>query len=140
MPSIVIRIRQKGYARTAGYQAVNWAVTIPVADPPLTPPIATAPLSFAPLFVIRDEEGFESLERVATLQDLAVIPQAELRYFDVRGPGGDTCFAPAVPGGPLGPFAGDTLTFPDTSGALSYWLEDSAPYNSNVFVVKQSAA
>lgn len=105
----------------------------------MTPPIATAPLSFAPLFVVRNEEGFESLDRIATLQDLATLPQAELKYFDVRGPGGDAAFAPAIPGGPLGPFAGDTLTFPETTGRLSYWLEDSAPYNTNIFTVKQSA-
>jgi hypothetical protein len=139
MPSIVIRIRQKGYVRSAGYQAVNWAVTVPVADPPSSPLIGTTPLSYAPLFVVRDSGGFDSLERVATLQDLVALPQAELRFLDVRGPGGDAAFAPAVVNGPLGPFAGDTLTFPDTAGRLSYWLEDSPPYNSNSFVVKQSA-
>lgn len=138
MPSIVLRIRQKGYVRVAGYQTVNWAVTKPVADPPSSPLIGTAPLSFAPLFLIRNEGNFESLERVASVQDLAAYPQAELQYFDVRGPGGDALFAPLIPNGPLGPFAGDTLVFPDTSGRLSYWIEDSPPYNTNSFLVKQS--
>lgn len=129
MPSIIIRIRQKGYIRSAGYQAVNWAVTVPVSDPPGDPLLGTQPLSYAPLFVVRNSGGADSLARVATLRDLVAIPQAELKYFDILGPGGDQVLSTAQ--------AGDVLTFPETSGRLSYWLEDTAPYNSNQFTVAQ---
>lgn len=132
MPSIILRIRQQGYARSAGYQAVNWSVTVPDG----TPLLGTQPLSFAPLFVVRNDGGLDSLARVATLQDLAALPIAELRYFDVLGPGGDAIFARDTITGAYAVRAGDVLTFPDTTGRLSYWLEDVAPYDSNVFRVR----
>lgn len=133
MPAIVIRIRQKGYIRSSGYQAVNWAVTVPVADPSGTPLLGTMPLSYAPMFVVRNTGGYDALVRVASVRDLVALPQAELRYFDIRGPGGDSVFAAS------GPIAGDVLTFPGTSDVLSYWLEDAAPYNTNTFVVLRRA-
>lgn len=86
---------------------------------------------------MRRFENYEALARVARLEDLAQVPQAELKYFDVRGPGGDTLFSPAFSGGPLGPFAGDELVF-DTE-LLPHWLEDYAPYTNGVFYVKQTA-
>lgn len=102
-----------------------------MADPITDPLVGTMPLSYAPLFVIRNTSGFESLERIASVRDLSALPAAELRFFDIRGPGGADAFA----GG--GPFAGDVLTFPDTSDRLSYWLQDgSPPYDTNAFVVR----
>ena len=79
---------------------------------------------------------FESLARVTTLHDLAELPVAELRYFDVLGPGGDAIFARDAITGAYAVRAGDVLTFPDTTGRLAYWLEDAAPYNTNVFHVR----
>lgn len=137
MPSIVIRIRQKGYVRSTGYQATNWAVTVPVSDPIATPPIATAPISFAPLYLIRQTNEVDALLRVATLQDFVEYPRSELKLFDIRGPGGDQAFAPLFPGGPPGPGPNYLLKFPETAGRLSYWLDDYPPYNTNTFVVKQ---
>ena len=137
MSSTTIRLRQKGYVRAAGYQAVNWSVTVPVSDPAGSERIGTDPLRFAPIFVVRNGGGFDNLQRVATLADLAntALPQAELRFFDVQGPNGDALYL-------NGPQAGDTLTFPGAtlSGPLSYWLEDTAPYLSNVFTVKGTAS
>ena len=57
------------------------------------------------------------------------IPQAELRYFDILGPGGDQAL--------LGAQGGDTITFPETAGRLSYWLENTPPYNNNQFTISQ---
>lgn len=123
---VTIRIRQQGYIRSAGYQATQWAVTVPVSDPPSDPPIATDPLSYAPLFVVRNVGGFDSLERVATLQDFAALPVSELKYFDVRGAGGDAFF--------LGLLLGDTLRI---TTSLPYWLQDQAPYTDQDFIVAQ---
>jgi hypothetical protein len=130
----VIRLRQKGYIRSTGIQAVNWAVTVPVSDPASTPLIATAPLNLAPFFVIRDVGGSDRLERIATLVDFGTVPHAELRYLDIRSPEGIALFSPTVPGGPLGPFPGDELRFegPQTD----HWLEDNIPYHNRSFRVK----
>lgn len=125
---VTIRIRQQGYIRSVGYQATEWAVTVPVSDPPSDPPIATDPLSYAPLFVVRNVGGFDSLERVATLRDLAALPQSELKYFDVRGANGDAFF--------LGLLLGDTLRI---TTSLPYWLQDQAPYTDQDFIVAQVA-
>lgn len=108
---------------------MNWAVTVPVSDPPGSPLLGTQPLSYAPIFVVRNSGGPDALARIATLKDLVAIPQAELKYFDILGPGGNQVLGTAQ--------AGDVLTFPETSGRLSYWLEDTAPYNSNQFTVAQ---
>jgi hypothetical protein len=137
MPSIILRIRQKGYVRAAGYQTTQWAVTVPVSDPAGEPLLGTQPLSYAPFFVIRNNGLDDTFVRVAALTDLLQIPHAELRYFDVLGPGGSTIFAynPALMG--VGPFQGDILTIPEASlsGRLSYWLEDAPPYTSGNFTV-----
>lgn len=89
--------------------------------------LGTQPLSYAPIFVVRNSGGADSLARIATLKDLVAIPQAELKYFDILGPGGNQVLSAAQPG--------DVLSFPETSGRLSYWLEDAPPYNTNQFVV-----
>lgn len=110
---------------------------MPVADPAGSPLLGTQPLSYAPWFVVRNDGLSDSFVRVATLVDLVQIPQAELQYFDVLGPGGDAIFVVDPSTLTLGPLPGDVLTIPQASanGALSYWLEDSAPYTTNNFVV-----
>lgn len=123
---MTIRIRQQGYVRSAGYQATEWAVTVPVSDPPSDPPIGTDPLSYAPLFVVRNVGGFDSLERIATLRDFATLPQSELKYFDVRGANGDAFF--------LGLLLGDTLRI---TTSLPYWLQAETPYTDQDFIVAQ---
>lgn len=137
MVASILRIRQKGYSRSTGFQLVSWAVTVPVADPGGTPLLATSPTNYQPMFVIRNNGHYESLVRVATASDLGTIPHQELRYLDVRGPGGDVLFAPLVAGGPVGPWAGDEILF-DTVSQVPHWLEDEAPYASGVYVVKET--
>lgn len=138
MTTSVIRIRQQGFVRTTGNQLSNWVVTVPVADPGGTPLIATAPPLYEALFVLYTQGDRESLVRIATLSDLGRIPEAELRYFDLLGPGGDTVFAPAYPNGPLGPFAADELAFSDA--AVPHWRENLAPYTTLSFTVKRCVA
>lgn len=138
MTSSVIRIRQQGFVRTTGNQLSNWAVTVPVSDPGGTPLLATAPPMYEALFVLFTQGAQESLVRVATLTDLGKIAEAELRYFDLLGPGGDIVFAPAYPNGPLGPFAADELVF--TNETVPHWLESLPPYTSLNFTVKRCAA
>ena len=121
---ITIRIRQKGYARTAGYQATQWAVTVPVSDPLSDPPIATEPLSFAPLFVVRDVGGFETFERIRTLTD--ILPVRQLVWFDARGVGGNVALINANTGDYL------TITTPP-----EWWLESDPPYDAWVYKVSQ---
>lgn len=123
---VTIRIRQQGYTRASGYQATQWAVTVPVSDPPSAPPIGTDPLSYAPLFVVRNVGGFDSLERVATLQDLAALPQSELQYFDVRGDNGASFFSSVLPG--------DTL---QVSTPVAHWIQAQAPYTNQDFIVAE---
>lgn len=123
---MTIRIRQQGYIRANGYQATQWAVTVPVSDPPADPPIGTDPLSYAPLFVVRNVGGIDSLERVATLQDMAALPASELKYFDIRGDNGAACF--------LGVLLGDTLRI---TSSLPYWLQAQAPYTNQDFIIAQ---
>lgn len=135
MAASIIRIRQKGYTRSTGFQLVNWVVTVPVADPGGSPLIATSPTLYQPLFVVRDVGGFEVFARVAKNADLGEIDQHELRYFEPRGLGGDVLFAPQIEGGPPGPFAGDELAF-----AVPHWTEDMAPYDTQVFPVLRSVA
>jgi hypothetical protein len=125
---VTLRIRQQGYVRSNGYQATQWAVTVPVSDPPGDPPIATNPLSYAPLFVGRAVEGYESLERAATLQDFAALPVLELEYFDIRGNGGDSGLSSAL--------FGDTL---EITTSVPQWLQAQPPYDTQTFVVSQVA-
>lgn len=112
--------------RGVGYQCTQWAVTVPVSDPISDPPLATDPLSYAPLYVVRDTGGLESLERVATLRDYAGLPQAELTRFEGRRVGGDALLATALPG--------DTLRI-DTN--IPYWLQAEVPYTNQEFIVAQ---
>ena len=125
---MTLRIRQQGYLRATGYQATQWAVTVPVSDPPADPPIATDPLSYAPLFVVRNVGGFDSFERVATLQDFVALPASELKYFDVRGDAGDAFF--------LGLVLGDTLRI---LTSVPYWIQAETPYTDQDFIVAQVA-
>lgn len=107
---------------------MHWAVTVPVADPPLDPLIATSPSSYAALFVVRKlGDGAEALERVARLEDFVIVPEGHLAYLEAKGPYGGELYRNAA--------AGDTLVFPDTAASLSYWLEDSVPYSSNSYEV-----
>jgi len=80
------------------------------------------------MFVIRNVQGFDTLERVATLQDFASLPVSELEWFDVRGIGGD-----ALLGGAL---AGDTLRITTN---LSYWIQEQVPYTDQDFTLTQLA-
>ena len=115
----------------------QWAVTAPVSDPAGDPLLGTQPLSYAPFFVERNDGRDDSFVRVATLTDLLKIPHAELQYFDVLGPGGSAIFVVNPSTLTLGPFAGDILRIPQASisGSLSYWIEESAPYNTGDFLV-----
>ena len=122
---ITLRIRQKGYIRPEGYQATQWAVTVPVSDPPSSPPLATDPLSLSAMFVVRDVNGAETFERVAQLTDFSLTFR-ELTLFDVRGTDGNLALSSVA--------AGDTLTIND---APSWWDEDAPPYDTSEFIVSQ---
>lgn len=122
---ITLRIRQKGYVRREGFQATQWAVTVPVSDPVGSPPIATNPLSFAAMFVVRDVNGVETFDRIALLTDLS-LAYRPLTWFDVKGAGGDLVLS--------GVTAGDLLSI---TNAPSWWLEDTPPYNTTQFTVSQ---
>ena len=137
MTTSVIRIRQQGFVRSNGNQLSNWTVTVPVADPGGSPLLATAPPLYEALFVLSTQGPRETLARVARVQDLGVLPEAELRFFDVLGPGGDVVFAPAYTNGPLGPFSTDVLSF--TSEDLPHWREALPPYTTGDFAVKRCA-
>lgn len=126
MSDVILRIRQQGFVRTGGYQVTQWAVTVPVSDPISDPPIATSPLSYAPLFLMRNEDfGFESFEGIASLQDFVSLEDNELEYFEIKGQYGNTAL--------INTQIGDTLNLPSTS--LDYWLLDSAPYLNNQFTI-----
>lgn len=130
MISVVLRLRQRGYVRAAGYQAIQWMVTVPVSDPITDPLIGTSPLSFASLFLIRKSENIEFLERVCITSDFPNYQINNLIYFEPKGLNGDLLLNDMLPD--------DELIFPDTlTGRLSYWLEDDAPYNTNSFKILQ---
>jgi len=122
---ITIRIRQEGFVRDVGFQLTQWGVTIPVVDPPSTPAIATSPLSYASLFVLRNEQGIETLERVARLKDFSEFRANELKFFEAKGVGGNTLYTQAQ--------INDVLSFP--SDNLDYWLQTDAPYDDRLFFV-----
>jgi hypothetical protein len=122
---ITLRIRQKGYIRPEGYQATQWAVTVPVSDPPGSPPIATDPSNLAAMFVMRDVNGLETFERVATIQDFSLAYRT-LTWFDIKGAGGNLVLAGAA--------TGDKLTIND---APSWWYESDPPYDVMEFTVAQ---
>lgn len=99
-----------------------------MTEPIGSPPIATDPLSYAPLYVVRDAGGYDILERVATLPDFEAIPVAELSYFEPRDNGaGDLLNAVLV---------GDVLRI---TSAPPQWLQTQAPYTNNDFIVSQVA-
>ncbi len=123
---VTLRIRQQGYVRTTGYQAVQWAVTVPVVDPSGTPAIATDPGSYAPLYVIDTAGERETLRRIATLQDYQALPRSELKYFDVRtlGAEGRSWFTDMQ--------LGDTLRI---LSQPPHWVQEQAPYTDWDFVI-----
>ena len=122
----VLRIQQQGIVRATGYQATQWAVTIPVADPEGSTPRATDPLSLAPLFVVDPTGPREVLRRVATLRDFEALPRSELEYFDVKtlGAAGRAWFDNLQ--------LGDTLRF---IGQPPHWVQLQAPYTDWDFVI-----
>lgn len=128
MPTpVILRIQQQGYIRANGYQATQWAVTVPIVDPTGTPPRATDPTSLAPLFVVDTAGPQEVLRRVATLRDYQELARAELRYFDVRTLG--------VPGRAWF----DNVTLGDTLrliGQPPHWVQGQAPYTDWDFTVE----
>jgi len=125
--SVTLRIQQQGYVRSNGYQATQWAVTVPIVDPAGAPPRATDPSSFAPMFVIDTAGPREVLRRVATLRDYQELTRAELRYFDVRtlGAAGRAWFDNVN--------LGDTLRL---IGQPPHWVQDQAPYTDWDFIVE----
>lgn len=127
MPTpVTLRIQQLGAVRATGYQATQWAVTVPVVDPPGDVPRATTPSSFAPLFVVDVAGPREFLRRVATLRDFAELARAELSYFEVKTLGGaGRAFFDNVQ-------VGDTLRF---IGEPAHWIQPQAPYTDWDFVV-----
>jgi len=94
--------------------------------PPSDPPIATDPLSFAPLYVMRNAGGYDVFERIATLVDLEAIPNAELSYFEPRGAGGGDLLSLAL--------AGDVLRIVTPP---AHWIQTQPPYDSNDFIISQ---
>lgn len=90
--------------------------------------IATDPLSYAPLYVVRDAGGYDILERVATLVDFEAIPVAELSYFEPRDTGGGDLLSNVL--------VGDTLRI---TTPPPHWLQTQAPYTDNDFIVSQVA-
>lgn len=103
----------------------QWAVTQPVVDPADTPPQATDPLSFSPLFKLRDVGLRESFEGIVSLQDLVAYSQNELTMFEPYGPGGNVALQDSI--------SGDSLTIGNSR--LDYWLQDSVPYTDRVFTI-----
>jgi len=122
--SIILRIRQQGIIRPAGYQVTQWAVTIPISEPPATPPLATDPLSYADLFLTRKTEELESLERVCTLLDFEKYPVKHLEFFEAKGNGGDSFLSIASPN--------DEIQIQNKD----IWLQPSLPpYDTNNFTI-----
>jgi hypothetical protein len=137
---ITLVLMQQGLTRPQGYQVVNWmafAPEVPTGISPPPPAVATSPLSYAPLFLMRNTVGVESFERVATDQDFVTYPVPdpsnpqfgnELQYFEALGTNGGALLANALPN--------DQLQFTDPS--LNIWLQDNPafpPYANNNFVV-----
>jgi len=112
---VKIRLNQEGFVRTAGFQATQWTSSYP-AD-------ATTPETYAALFLLRNTEGVESFERVATGTDFVSYPENELKYFEALHGGGGAVFS-ALPG--------DTISF---DPAIDFWLQADAPYDSCAFEV-----
>lgn len=125
---ITLRIQQQGIVRSNGYQATQWAVTVPVVVAPEVTPRATDPLSYAPLFVVDTTGPREVLRRVATLKDFVALPQAELSYFEVRSLG--------VPGSEFFSYAraGDTLRI---TTQLPHWIQTQEPYADWDFIIEE---
>ena len=122
---MILRVQQAGYVRSTGYQATEWAVTVPIAVPDGSPPLATSPASYAPLFVVDTSGPREVLRRVATLQDYAQFDRAELDAFEATTAGsGATLFDNAR--------AGDTLRI---TPLPEHWLQEQAPYDTQDFLV-----
>lgn len=124
MADVILRVQQQGYVRTTGYQATQWAVTVPIVVAGDSSPVGTTPLSYAPLFVVDRSGSREFLRRVASLRDYASLPIAELQYFEARGPNGDAFYLAVAPG--------DTLR---VTPSVPHWLQAQAPYTDEDFTV-----
>lgn len=109
-----IELKQEGIVRLAGYQCSQWIATSTGV---------TNPLSNAPLFVIRNTEGLESFERIATPQDFVAYAENELKYFEAKNTGGDAALDAQV---------GDLITI---TSSITYWLQADAPYTDLTFEV-----
>lgn len=116
MTDVKIRLKQEGIIRTSGYQVTQWCSVLNAA---------TDPSSYASLFVIRNTEGAESLERIATQKDFVTYAPNELKYFEAKQTGGDAL---------LSAVSGDTLLITPT---IDTWLQSQAPYLDCSFVVDQ---
>lgn len=123
---VTLRIQQQGIVRSNGYQATQWAVTVPIADPEGSTPRATDPSSLAALFVVDGSGPRELLRRVASLRDFEALPRAELRYLDVKtqGSAGRAFFDNVN--------LGDTLRF---IGQPLHWIQPQSPYTDWDFVI-----
>lgn len=122
---MILRVQQQGFVRASGYQATQWAVTVPVAVPSGAAPIATSPSSYAPLFVVDTSGPREVLRRVATPRDYEQYARAECDIFEPKTT--STGYLPLSTA-----IAGDTLRIvqgPD------YWLQTQAPYDTHDFLV-----
>lgn len=122
---MILRVQQQGFVRASGYQATEWAVTVPVSVPGGSAPLATTPSSYAPLFVVDTSGPREVLRRVAALRDYEQYDRAECDVFEPKTPGtGYLLLSSAV--------AGDTLRI--TPGP-DHWLQPQAPYDTHDFLV-----
>lgn len=122
---MILRVQQQGYVRPEGYQATQWAVTVPLADPPGDPALGTSPTSYLPLFLIDTAGVRESLLRVTRLKDLVDYAEANLTYFEPRWGTGYVVLRDAV--------EGDTLRITTPPG---YWLQEQEPYDTTDFTIE----
>lgn len=126
MPTpVILRVQQQGYVRPEGYQAVQWAVTVPLEDPPGDPALGTTPTSYLPLFLIDTAGPLETLLRVTQLKDLVDYPESNLTYFEPRWGSGYVVLRDAQ--------AGDILRITTPPG---YWLQEQAPYDDTDFEIE----
>lgn len=114
-----IRLRQERSPRRNG-----WWLSQSIAR---DPPEVTSPDTFEPAFVVRNVEGRESFERVATMGDLVSVTENRLNRFDLRGANGYSFLSLAQ--------AGDVLRL--TGADTEHWVETAAPYNDRDFLIAQ---
>ncbi len=122
---VILRVQQQGYVRPEGYQATQWALTVPLEVPPGDPALGTTPESYLPLFLVDTAGSLETLLRVTTLKDLVDYPEANLTYFEPRWGSGYVVLRDAV--------AGDILRITPPPG---YWLQTQEPYDDTDFEIE----